>query len=173
MDDYHLIEEKLMKSNVKIMIACDLSAHAGEAMRCGALLAQDLNAEMVIVNVINQRDITAMETALKKIKAEIVDFPATIGGYTEGVKEERTQALEAMVKQTVGRQTPCRNVIATGVPFKRLIEIARDERPRLVVIGTKGRSNLADVILGSTAEKMFRHCPFPLLSVRLEKDRNR
>ena len=78
-----------MKSNAKIMVACDLSAHAGEAMRCGAALALDLNAELVIVNVINQRDITAMETALKKIKAEIDNFPATIGGYTEGVKEER------------------------------------------------------------------------------------
>ncbi len=75
-----------------------------------------------------------------------------------------------MVKQAVGNQTPYRCVVTTGVPFKRLIEIAGDEGPRLIVIGTKGRSNLADVILGSTAEKMFRHCPLPLLSVRPADD---
>ncbi|BBO70346.1 hypothetical protein DSCA_42760 [Desulfosarcina alkanivorans] len=162
-----------MQRNVKIMIACDLSAHALEALRCGVSLALDLNAELLIVNVINQRDISAMEIALKRIKAEIDNFPATIGGYTKGIKEERTDAISAMVKQAAGSQIPYRSVIATGVPFKRLIEIAREERPRLIVIGTKGRSNLADVMLGSTAEKMFRHSPFPLLSVRPEKGEGR
>ena len=153
----------------KIMVACDLSAHAVEALRQGALLAKDLKAELVVVNIINQRDVAAMEDAIGKIKTTIDNFPVTIDGYLNGLKKERAEKVQEIVDQTGGKMKDCRSIIATGVPFKRLIEIAEKERPRLIVIGTVGRSNLADVILGSTAEKMFRHCPFPLLSVRLER----
>lgn len=58
------------------------------------------------------------------------------GGYIKGLKKDRTETLEEMVTQTVGGQTSYRCVIATGVPFKRLIEIAEDEAPRLIAIGT-------------------------------------
>lgn len=124
---------------------------------------------MLIVNIVNQRDITAMETAIRKIGMQVDNFPTTIGEYVAGVKEERVADIKELIAKIDGPMPSYNIRIATGVPFKRLIEVANDEKPRLVVIGTKGRSNLADVILGSTAEKMFRHCPFPLLSIRLSE----
>jgi nucleotide-binding universal stress UspA family protein len=150
-------------SKMKIMVAVDFSEHSLRTVEYAGRLAEKLDAELLFVNVINQRDVDAVDAVSRytdKISAK---------QYVESLIDDRTEELNEMLQVTNCAPISHRFVIKKGVPFKELIRTAEKEGVDLVVMGTKGRSNIEGILFGSQAEKMFRHCPVPLLSVR-QKD---
>jgi nucleotide-binding universal stress UspA family protein len=59
--------------------------------------------------------------------------------------------------------------VATGIPSEEVITAARAEDSDLIVVGTRGKTGLAHVLLGSTAERVIRGAPCPVLTVRMEQ----
>jgi nucleotide-binding universal stress UspA family protein len=57
-------------------------------------------------------------------------------------------------------------VVDIGVPAELMIQLANERRVDVLVTATHGRSELADLIMGSTAEKLIRHAPCPVFVVR-------
>ena len=74
--------------------------------------------------------------------------------------------MNGLLKEINCSKVPHRFIIKKGVPFKELIAVAKEEQAEMVVMGTKGRSNISGLLTGSQADKMFRHCPVPLISIR-------
>lgn len=58
-------------------------------------------------------------------------------------------------------------IVVKGRPYEEILKFARENKADLIVIGTHGRKGLDRVIFGSTAEKVVRDAPCPVLSVRL------
>jgi nucleotide-binding universal stress UspA family protein len=54
-----------------------------------------------------------------------------------------------------------------GEPFLEIIQMVKKESVELIVMGTHGRTGLDHVLFGSTAEKVVRRSPCPVLTVRL------
>lgn len=57
-------------------------------------------------------------------------------------------------------------MLASGIPYREIVRRAREADADLIVIGTHGRTGVEHAIFGSTAEKVVRLAPCPVLSVR-------
>lgn len=144
----------------KVMVAVDFSEYSQKIVEYAGRLAERLDAELVFVNVINQRDINMVK------KITMYTDKISVESYLADIIKDRTQEMQKLVRETNCSKIPNKFMIRKGVPFSKLIETAREEKVDMVVMGTKGRSDIAGVLFGSQAEKMFRHCPVPLLSIR-------
>ncbi len=64
-------------------------------------------------------------------------------------------------------------IIEVGIPSLQILHVVETEGIDLIVMANKGTGNIERVLFGSAAEKVFRHSPVPVLSVRDRKNFNR
>ncbi len=142
-----------------LMAAVDFSEYSPGIVRYTGLLAEKMGAEVVLINVINQRDLDMVHRYM--IGYDTFSFPE----YLENQSASREAEMNDLVKANCANNVPCRITVMTGVPYLELLKAIETEKPSLMILGTKGRSNLTDALIGSTAQKMYRRCPIPLLTI--------
>ncbi len=56
--------------------------------------------------------------------------------------------------------------LVSGLPPGRIVEFATTEGVGMVVLGSRGRTGLAHVLLGSVAERVVQLCPLPVVVIK-------
>jgi nucleotide-binding universal stress UspA family protein len=151
----------------KILVAVDFSAYSLNIGRYAGRMAEDLNANLLWVNVINRRDVSAVKQVLAHTSQNL-----PVADCLSMLKRERVEKMQTLIRKAGCINITHRVIVRTGIPHQELITAALEEQVDIVIMGAKGRSELAGIIFGSTAEKMFRRCPVPLLSLREKDDQN-
>jgi nucleotide-binding universal stress UspA family protein len=140
-----------------ILFPTDFSQGARAAMDHAVSLAKDYDARLILLYVI--QDISIAEWYI----------PSTLS-VTDLVEDMQKSAWQEMDKWTAEVAAKVKNVekiVMRGVPFVEIIKTAREKNADMIVIGTHGRTGIDHLLFGSTAEKVVRKAPCPVLTVRI------
>jgi nucleotide-binding universal stress UspA family protein len=74
--------------------------------------------------------------------------------------------LSSLARREVPAGVQVNPVVRHGKPYQEITEAAKERNADLVVIATHGRTGLQHTLLGSTAERVVRLAPCPVLVVR-------
>jgi nucleotide-binding universal stress UspA family protein len=156
-----------MGKTKKIMVALALAEHSQGIFDYAVDLATSLNADLIVANVINERDVRAV--------SQVSSMGYNVDGehYIAGVREERMRVGETIVKASAFPSDRVTTVVRVGNPVKELLAVAVEEKVDMIVMGPRGRTDLEHFRIGSVAEKLFRKSPITVVSYRDEKHATR
>jgi nucleotide-binding universal stress UspA family protein len=137
----------------RLLVPHDFSRHADRALGVAAHLAGP-EGELVVLHAI-MPVVPVPEFA----PAVAVELP--LDDMTKGARRE----LERVVQRVVGRRGPKVTIkVEVGDPYGRIVDNTRGMDA--IVMSTVGRTGLARLVIGSVAEKVVRHSPIPVLTLR-------
>lgn len=139
----------------RLLAATDLSAPARHAAERAALLAHELGASLDLLHVLNPAPI-------EKLRQLVADMPAELEQRVLDATREELSELGTTVSKHRGVSAGVR--LATGPLIQELT--AHTEAVDLLVLGARGSSFMRHLLLGSTAERMLRKTPRPMLVVK-------
>lgn len=144
-----------MKSIEKILVPTDLSSLSLTAMDYAKSLAGLYKAYIYVLYVI--KSVSQVSFSTGDLKREIVPSE---------VEENNTKKLEHVFSQKLFDRKNLIRVVRRGEPWKEIVKFANEESIDLIMMATHGRTGLAHFLMGSVAEKVVRHSPVPVFTVK-------
>lgn len=140
----------------KILVPIDFSDYSKSALRYSVNFAKSFNASITLIYVVEPiiypPDFSMGQIAIPTINTE----------WDERAKEE----LDKLAKTEIPAELQVKTMIKTGKPFVEIIETAKEENADLIIIATHGHTGVEHILFGSTAEKVVRKAPCPVLTLR-------
>jgi nucleotide-binding universal stress UspA family protein len=149
-----------MKNVRKVLVALAFSEYAKGTFTFAADFAKCANAELIVANVINERDVESVRTI------SAMGYEVDGEHYIQNIKAERTRVLEDIISDSDLPPERIRTIFVVGNPMEALLNLIVAEGVDVVVMGPKGRTDLEHVLVGSVAEKIFRRSPATIISYR-------
>ncbi len=160
-------EEKTVTDKAKgkaILVPVDFSPASEAALAYAGDLAERLSVPLVVLHVVHDPEEMPgyyMKAMKKKRLGRIEDVAAEmLDDFLEKAKKQHPK------NKSLQQAEP---KLLLGVPISRIMQFVNKIEPRMVVMGSKGRTGLKHVLLGSIAEHVAQLCPVPVTIVKAKK----
>ncbi len=136
-----------------LLLAVDGSDHSMRAAKQAGDLARALNSEVVRIVVAYDPipDYFGEPNRQQAIDARLQAANAIL---------DKAQAAVGKIRGEVHAE------LIEGSPAEAIIDVARTRKSTVIIMGSRGLSTIAEMVLGSTSNKVVSHAPCPVLIVR-------
>ena len=139
----------------RILAPTDFSDASQHGVKCAQRLADEFGAELILLYVLEPLPSTTLVAIPGPMAVSGADFPAA---------EKSLRILAQSTRNGLKERTRCD--IRTGVASHEIVEAAKEADVDLIVIATHGYTGWKHFCIGSTAERVVRAAPCPVLVVR-------
>jgi nucleotide-binding universal stress UspA family protein len=146
-----------MKPEVKkILVPIDFSDYSKSALKYAVNFAKKFNAELYLIYVV-EPIIYPPDFSMGQIAIPTLDL---------GMDKRAFEELNKLAEKEIPKELIANTIVKTGKPFIEIIESAEEENIDLIIIATHGHTGMEHILFGSTAEKVVRKAPCPVLTLR-------
>lgn len=138
-----------------VLCPTDFSNFSAHALPYGVEFARKFGATLILLHVMNLPDY---------VKGYYIplDEHHVQRTMTETAENELASQKAALEKDGVKVET----AVVSGSPSFEIVRFAREREVDLIVLSTHGRGHLVHMLIGSTAERVVRDAPCPVLTLR-------
>jgi len=145
-----------------ILVPIDFSQYSENAFLSALRIAQKLNMEITLINVVNTLlDWDKLSSKEKEKHTDVIDNEI-----------EAKDKLDAFVKKHKVGDVRVSTVVEVGVPYDQILLLASKLEVALIVIGAYGRGGEEGKFIGSNIQKVIRKASCPVLAVKHSLDGN-
>lgn len=137
----------------RILVPVDFSAPSRKMLKYAVAFATQFRASLVLLHVVNRINVPSR-----------VVYYATRLQMT--VLHEGVTRLATWARRHVPADLQTEQIVLTGEPYDVIRAVARRKQADLIIIATRGHGPVKRFFIGSTAGRVVRHAPCPVLVVR-------
>ena len=156
----------------RILVPIDFSIYATQALEYAKTLAEQMNAEIELVHVVE----SSPYEVYQKI-GFVHSVPIYERGGTTPPRSDQQYIIHDVLEETrnqmmamVSEKLKCRVEARHGHVVEELLAEIDKFKPDLVVMCTHGWTGLKHLVLGSVVEKLVRLSPAPVLTFRAQAE---
>ena len=138
----------------RLLLPTDGSSCAETAVDQAAQLATAFDATVEVVSVVDVNTVAS--------QSELTNARQVVGE----LETQSETAVERVADRLREAGVTAETVVLQGTPATTIADRAEETGADLIVMGTHGRTGIGRFLLGSTTERLIRHAPTPVLSVR-------
>ncbi len=140
----------------RILYPTDFSDVSKKALAYIKQLKEAGTKEVTVLHVIDER----------QIEAVVLYGRGDSCVFMDAMEQEAGREIAAIEKELRDSGFVVNSIVKTGIPLREILSVEGDEKVSLIVIGSHGKTNLKEMLMGSVSEKVIRRSKSPVLVIK-------